>query len=240
MSNLYLVRHGQAGTRDSYDSLSPLGRQQARLLGEYLASQKIKFAAAYSGQMQRQKETAEEAIAAYGAHEFPELKIDCRWNEFDLDRMYREIAPQLCAADTEFRREYEAMQALLLANRGEHDASVHRRWLPCDSAVVTAWIGGSHRYSGETWDKFCERVTDCAARNVAAPRQDNIAVFTSATPIAVWTGRAVEMPDGRVMKLAAVLQNASFTVVQIRNDKSRLFSFNNTPHLVSPELRTFR
>jgi hypothetical protein len=28
--------------------------------------------------------------------------------------------------------------------------------------------------------------------------------------------------------------------VQIRNDMSRLFSFNNTPHLVSPELRTFR
>jgi broad specificity phosphatase PhoE len=239
VSNLYLVRHGQAGTRDSYDSLSPLGRQQARLLGEYLASHKIKFAAAYSGQMQRQKETAEEVIAAYGANAFPELKIDCGWNEFDLDRMYREIAPQLCVADVEFRREYEAMQAQLLASRGEQYASVHRRWLPCDTTVVTAWIRGAHRYCGESWEQFCERVANCAARNVAA-HQDNIAVFTSATPIAIWTGRTVEMLDRRVMKLAAVLQNASFTVVQIRNDMSRLFSFNNTPHLVSPELRTFR
>ncbi len=58
MSNAYLVRHGQAGTRDEYDSLSGLGRRQARLLGEYLAGQGVVFAAAYAGGPVRQQQTA--------------------------------------------------------------------------------------------------------------------------------------------------------------------------------------
>ena len=31
MNSVYLVRHGQAGSRRRYDQLSPLGRRQARL-----------------------------------------------------------------------------------------------------------------------------------------------------------------------------------------------------------------
>jgi broad specificity phosphatase PhoE len=60
MSRLYLVRHGQAGTRKAYDSLSELGRRQARLLGEYFVSEKIHFTGAYCGALVRQEETAAE------------------------------------------------------------------------------------------------------------------------------------------------------------------------------------
>ena len=65
MSRVYLVRHGQAGTREAYDSLSDLGRRQARLLGEYFVSEKIHFAGAYSGTLVRQQETAMEVEAVY-------------------------------------------------------------------------------------------------------------------------------------------------------------------------------
>src|SRR5216683_5141868 len=58
MSSVYLVRHGQAGTRDSYDSLSELGQRQSLLLGEYFLSQGIEFTAAYAGTMLRQQQTA--------------------------------------------------------------------------------------------------------------------------------------------------------------------------------------
>ena len=33
LSRVYLVRHGQAGTRKAYDSLSDLGRRQAQTAG---------------------------------------------------------------------------------------------------------------------------------------------------------------------------------------------------------------
>jgi broad specificity phosphatase PhoE len=240
VSNLYLVRHGQAGMRDSYDALSDLGRRQSRLLGEYLASQGIQFSGAYSGDLSRQRQTTEEVSAGYGATDFPEIVTDSGWNEFDLDRMYREIAPQLCAGTPAFRHEYEAMRQQVHASLGAQEASVHRRWLPCDSAVVNAWIAGQHDYAGETWKQFCERVANCRPSLDSGHRDDNIAVFTSAMPIAIWTGRALEAPDARLLKLAGVLQNASFTLLQYRHDSVRLFSFNSTPHLVSPELRTFR
>ena len=141
MSNVYLVRHGQAGTRDAYDCLSDLGRRQATLLGEYLAGQRIAFAAAYSGSMNRQQETAVQVQAIYRAEgiEFPEIVTTRDWDEFDLDRIYREIAPRMCDDDPDFRRQYEAMRQEVQASHGEHAASVHRRWLPCDSQLVNAW-----------------------------------------------------------------------------------------------------
>ncbi len=62
MSVLYLVRHGQAGTREHYDSLSDLGQTQARLLGQHFAEQGIKFDAVYSGSLARQRATAEHTL----------------------------------------------------------------------------------------------------------------------------------------------------------------------------------
>ena len=65
MSTVYLVRHGQAGTRDAYDSLSELGERQARLLGEHFIAQRIRFADTYAGALARQQQTAEQIRAAY-------------------------------------------------------------------------------------------------------------------------------------------------------------------------------
>ena len=65
MSSLYLVRHGQAGLRHNYDTLSDLGRRQAGLLGEYLVAQGVRFAAIYAGALVRQQQTAEQVRQAY-------------------------------------------------------------------------------------------------------------------------------------------------------------------------------
>ena len=68
MSYIYLIRHGQAGSRDNYDVLSEPGQQQARSLGEHLLSQGVEFSTLIAGGMQRQLETARiarEALAAF-------------------------------------------------------------------------------------------------------------------------------------------------------------------------------
>lgn len=240
MSNIYLVRHGQAGTRDAYDSLSDLGRRQCRLLGEYFAAQGIRFAAAYSGEMSRHQLTAQETVDSYGRVAFPEIVTDSSWNEFDLVRLYREIAPRLSAGDESFRRDYETMREQVLASRGVEQAAVHRRWLPCDTTVVNAWIAGQGDPAGESWEAFHQRVVRPQVNFESAARNDNVVVFTSATPVAIWTGLAFGMTDARLMKLAGVLHNASFTVLQFRDEGLRLFAFNAVPHLSTPELRTFR
>ena len=238
--NLYLVRHGQAGTRDAYDALSKRGFEQARLLGAYFAAQRIKFAAAYAGEMERHQLTANGTIEGYGREDFPELVTDPHWNEFDLVRLYREIAPRLSAQDEDFRRDYETMRAQVLASKDSPDAHVHRRWLPADTTVVNAWISGEHDAAGETWQEFQQRIVSTRARFDSAQRNDNIIVFTSATPVAIWTGLAFGVTDARLMQLAGVLHNSSFTIIQTRDDALRLFTFNATPHLSRPDLRTFR
>jgi len=242
LSNVYLVRHGQAGTRDAYDCLSDLGRHQAKLLGEYLAAQRLIFAAAYSGSMKRQQETALGVRESYRAQgiEFPEIVSKSEWDEFDLDDIYREIAPRMCDDDPDFRRQYETMRQEVHASHGEHAAAVHRRWLPCDSQLVKAWIAGKYSYNGESWDAFRGRVTAFRLGIENGDPAANVVVFTSAMPVAIWTGLALDIFDERILRLAAVLHNTSYGVLRLRARDLRLLSFNQAPHLSHTEIRTYR
>lgn len=242
MSNLYLVRHGQAGTRDSYDSLSELGLRQSRLLGEYFVSQGLKFLAAYAGGMTRQQQTAQQVGQAYkdARLPFPEIRVEHGWNEFDYEHIYNELAPLLCADDEEFRSEYEEVRAAVRASAGAHDAAIHREWRPSDTKVVEAWVGAHYPYRGESWESFMARVTACCFAEHETQDGANIIVFTSATPTAIWTGRALGISDARVRRLAGVLQNSAYTVIKMRGEELQLLTFNTVPHLPSPELRTVR
>jgi len=240
LGDIYLVRHGQAGTREEYDSLSGLGRRQARLLGEFFVSQGISFARAYAGTLRRQQETAAEVRAAYDAAglAFPDTTIERGWDEFDFHHVYEELAPLMCADDPEFRREYEEVREQMRASAGAHDAEVHRHWRTSDTQVVEAWTGGRYPYSGESYEQFCARVAACRFGDVNA--HDNVAVFTSATPTAVWTGLSLGIRDERVNRLAAVLLNTSYTALKLRGEELLLMTFNAVPHLPSAELRTRR
>jgi broad specificity phosphatase PhoE len=163
LSRVYLIRHGQAGTRKAYDALSDLGRRQARLLGEYFVSERIHFTAAYRGELKRQEQTAEEVrLACREAGVcFPEVLPHSGWNEFDLDHIYRALAPRMCDEDPEFQKEYREMVAQARAASEDPDANVNRRWMPCDRKVVLTWIEGRHPYDGESWQAFRERVAGC-------------------------------------------------------------------------------
>jgi broad specificity phosphatase PhoE len=232
VSVLYLVRHGQAGTRENYDALSPLGRRQAQLLGQYFREQQIEFERVYSGGLRRQQDTAREAFP--GA----DLLVDEGWNEFDLAQVFAEYAPRLAALDDDFRRDYQAMQAALAESGGAHEHPVHRRWNECDKKVIQAWIAGRFDYSGESWPAFVARIH--AALERVRRQAGNAIVFTSATPIGVSAAWTLGLADGRAMQIAGVLHNASFTSFRVRSNELRLFSLNNVPHLSHASLRTFR
>jgi broad specificity phosphatase PhoE len=254
LSTVYLVRHGQAGTRDAYDSLSELGERQARLLGEHFISQGIRFASAYAGALTRQQQTAGQISAAYagGGVGFPTVRVDSGWDEFDLGRVYREIAPLLAAEDPEFLHEYDEMREQVRVSEGAHGARIHRRWMPCDTKVVEAWLAGRYPYGGETWDQFRERVAACRLKMLDTRendarqeqendrRHENILVVTSATPLAIWTGLSLEISDERIMRLAGAVYNASYTILRLRKEQLRLFTFNAVPHLAAPGLCTHR
>lgn len=234
MSSLYLFRHGQAGLRDNYDTLSELGRTQTRLLGEHLARTHAQFTVFFSGALKRQLETAAQIQSAHP--ELPMPTVDPQWNEFDLSAVYDEIAPRLAADDAEFRAGYDQLQ------RDAADAThgVHRRWTATDIAVVGAWIAGRYRTHTESWIEFKTRVGGALKTLAELGPSQSVAVSTSATPIGVWMGLAMHLADREIMRTAGALYNSSITSFRFRDGELSLFSFNGIPHLDDASLRTFR
>jgi broad specificity phosphatase PhoE len=228
MHELYLIRHGQAGSRVDYDRLSDLGVRQAELLGEWLRRQGITFDVVVSGALRRQQETAR----AIGL----EPTVDAGWNEFDLDRVFAEVAPQLAAVDERFRVEYEAVEAM--AQDPAHQ--VHRDWRPSDYQVVKAWLEGRFAVQGESWVQFYERIRGAFAAIEGGMGGKRMALVTSATPIGIVTAGVFGVGVPAVFELAGNLLNASVTVLRWRNGKWTLAGFNHTPHLEDGMLRTLR
>jgi broad specificity phosphatase PhoE len=235
MPFIYLFRHGQAGDRDDYDRLSDLGRRQAALLGEWIARERLSFHAVFSGSLNRQRTTALIALEAAGLPTDTTV-ADPRWDEFDLDTVYASLAPRIAAEDDAFREHWRSMQAAMESG----DRAIHRRWTPADTAVVKAWIEGRYPFEGESWRAFLDRVEAAFQPLLEAAAQGDVAVFTSATPIAITVARPFGSTPRQVMEFAAAQVNTSVTILSPHLDSHRLFSFNSFPHLGGSDLRTFR
>jgi broad specificity phosphatase PhoE len=191
----------------------------------------------YAGALTRQRQTGEAVRRAYAraGKPAPEIRTEPLWNEFDLDQVYRDLAPVLSEADADFRAAYEELR------RQARDAAspIHRTWSPCDTAVVRAWTEGRHACRGESWAEFQARVGRGMETLAGYGSGETVAVFTSATPIAISVGRAVEVANGRIMRLAGVMYNSAVSTVRLKDADLTLYTFNSTAHL-PPDLRTFR
>ena len=235
---IYLIRHGQAGVRDNYDVLSEVGCEQAKLLGDHLASQGLKLSAVFAGGMNRQRLTAEIVCGELvgNGNSVPEIISDERWNEFSLAEVYRAIAGRMKEASEVFARDFDEMQEILRNDPHATGGAAGR----CDAAVVRAWMENRYTdYQGESWASFRSRIRSRA--NALSVEEDggNIAVFTSATPIAISVGAALELSDERLLGILGVLYNAGVTVMRPWRGELRLFTFNSVSHLPA-ELCTFR
>ena len=83
MTDIYLVRHGQASFgKANYDKLSPLGGQQAHWLGEYFKQRDIVFDEVLSGDMVRHHETTQGI--ANGLQYLPDPTVISDLNEFNF------------------------------------------------------------------------------------------------------------------------------------------------------------
>jgi len=152
----------------------------------------------------------------------PEIQIDRNWNEFDLDMVYQAIAPRLSAEDPEFQAEHEK----LLRQLHDDNSPVHRAWTQCDTLVVRAWVEGRYEVPGESWEAFRERVCRPLETLKRFLPGDTIAIFSSATPIAVWIGMALGLNARHTLRLAGVTYNAALTTMRVREDDLALFTFN--------------
>ena len=248
MATVYLIRHGQAGPAEDYDRLSPLGMRQARLLGRYLkqqvdpAGQGIERVVA--GGLRRQQETARCLVEEIGQEDplgdslDTRVQVDSRWNEFDLFRVYHQLGPILAAGSPAFAADWAEMKRERAADPHTSRGATGR----CDRAIIEAWI--EDRYplpdGTETWPTFRQRVQAAWEGVGEMATGSRLAIVTSAAPIALTVGLLLSVPDDRILQLMTVLYNSGLTVLRWRTEAPLLISFNTTPHLSDPTVRTFR
>ncbi|MDX2269790.1 MAG: histidine phosphatase family protein [Bryobacter sp.] len=234
---LSLLRHGQAGTRDNYDRLSDLGREQAQRAGAHCAARRLEFDLILCGSLRRQRETAE--ILARQLPSAATPVVDARWAEFDLSAVYQEIAPRLAAADPAFRAEYEAIER----EAADPSHAVHRAWRRADMAVVRAWVEGRFPIASESWPQFEARIAS-ALSGLQDYRAERILVVTSATPIGIATASIFGPALPHALPLAGSVYNTALTKLRFRESMAgtqwHLSEFNATAHLDEPRLLTLR
>lgn len=239
MSYLHLIRHAQAGPRYNYDSLSELGRLQAKLLGEHLFNQGSGISAIFSGTMNRHRQTAEIAIGELGEKGLSpsDIRPDERWNEFLLGDIYRHYLPRMTMEDAEYARDYHEMQRAL-----ETDPHIsHGATGRCDMATVRAWMGNRYPdYKGKSWCEFRDGIRSAVAGLLPLKREEHVLVFTSGGPIAVTVGAALDLPDEKILALMGVLYNGSISSLRIVGSSISLFSFNEISYLPNGALKSFR
>lgn len=238
MTSVYLIRHGQAGPRQRYDELSSLGHEQARRLGEHFASRRVHFDAVVSGTLNRQRETALAIEDAYRRQEmpFPDISFNPQWDEFDWSGIYDEMSALLARDDERFREEFERLSDSL---RDEGN-SVHRVHHYCDIEVIRAWLEERYPYKGETWSTFRARVLGPLTDMSGNGSGSTVAVVTSATPVSIWAGHALDLDDRSIWRLAGATFNSGISRFDAKNGKLRMISFNETPHLDDPALLSVR
>lgn len=220
MASIYLIRHGQASFgAENYDELSPLGRLQATLTGEYLAATGTRFDAAYCGALKRQQDTAALALAAQAA--VPKLTVDQRLDEVKNDEHLEHLLPTV----VQQRPEIGEIVAQGL------DSS--KRFQKVIEAVFNHWVSDECDATGiQSWADYSTGVRSMLADIVSHEGAGkNVAVFTSGGTIATFVSAVLGVPGTSTYQFYEPIFNCSVTQLFYSGDKVSLSYFNDCSFL---------
>jgi len=224
MSEIYLIRHGQASLgAENYDRLSETGVIQAKVLGKHLAGLNISFDAICFGQMDRQQKTAQGMIDAYREMGLgvPEPVVDKSFNEYDAESVWKSQVGQLL-------KEEPTLLAPL-----EKDPKNNAAFQKIFSKVDRRWVSGNYDAQGDiTWKDFKTRVTQGLwTLTQSQGSSKRIAVFSSAGPICAAVQAALNLSDMKAIELSWQVMNASVTRLVYGKGRIGLAGFNDVTPL---------
>ena len=213
MSQMILVRHGQANTgardEESYDRLSDLGHQQARWLGDFLRDSGAHFTRVYCGDMRRHQETAK----GIGTDPYGPLQIDARLNEFpyfSLAQAYERQTGTPVPTDREgFARQLQE--------------------------VLTAWSRDELEDVSERFSDFAERI-DAVIKDIATGDGPAL-VVTSGGLISTVLRGTLDLKNAAWAQMCLAIYNTSLHHWQPFMGTQLLTQFNATPHLERTDRR---
>lgn len=220
MATIYVIRHGQASFgADDYDNLSETGRLQATRLGEYLRDTGVRFDAAYCGQLRRQRDTAELALACQPAR--VPLQVDTRFDEVRNDEQIRELLPQLLDADPALRA---------VVDRGLSTSKDYQKVI---AAVFNHWVSPECDATGiQSWQDYAGALRMALGDIMQAQGSGKtLAIFTSGGTIAALVAQVLGARDCDVYQFYEPVFNCSVTQFFYSGDRVSLSYFNDCSFL---------
>lgn len=220
MATLYLIRHGQAsfGAED-YDKLSELGCRQASAVGRYLATHGIHLDAAYSGDLLRQRETAELVLASQ-PQSVPH-RVDVRFNEVRNDEQIEHLVPKIVESNP-------AIRALM-----EKGLSESKDYQKVIEAVFNHWVSPQCEAPDiQSWDEYAGGVRDALGDLIREQGSGKtVAVFTSGGTIATAVSQVLGLGGEHAYKFYEPVFNCSVTQLFYSGDRVSLSYFNDRSFL---------
>jgi broad specificity phosphatase PhoE len=239
MSNLFVVRHGQASFfAENYDQLSPTGQDQARLLGEHWSRRDVAFDQVFSGPCVRHTETARIVGQAYRDRglDWPDPVVLAGLDEYEAEAVLKQALPDLVSKHPHIRQLYEVM------NRATDQAEKLKTFQRVYEVVIDMWAHDELDLPRvESWSAFCRRMHDALAQiadSGGGGRQ--VVAFSSGGPVGVCVQRALGISHRHTLQLAWMVRNGAFSEFLFSGQRFTLSRFNAFPHLDAPELLTYR
>lgn len=216
MSELFLVRHGQASFEsDNYDQLSPAGHEQAAILADYWASIDRRFDAIYAGSLRRQQETAAGLAPRIDS---PEPVVLPGLNEYESH-----------AVLNSYREQYAERDGFDLSGDMK-DRKFFQRFL---EAACLRWVRAELDSEAiEPFADFKQRVRESLETIMADNAKGRrVVVSTSGGVIAVAVQSVLGLSDEQAIGLNWMVYNTSITRIPFSGNKRSLSMFNAIPHL---------
>ncbi len=216
MSQIYLIRHGQASLgKANYDQLSAVGLQQASKLGGHLARIDKTPSLIISGSMKRHQQTADTVLESFNPGHSPEQIIDPRWNEFDFEILIRQYLAEIAYDQPKPTKTSEFFSALKNA--------------------LYAWSDG--QLTGkmpETWSQFEERIRN-ALTDLLSHKHERIFVFSSGGAISMAIKHVMRLDPRAMIDLNLQTRNTGVSELISSKDRCYVSSLNHVAHLLTPE-----
>lgn len=240
MSELILVRHGQASFgKKSYDKLSELGIEQARLLSQYWKSEGEQFDHIYAGSLLRQQETAQELLPLVAGN--PDSPIThTGLNEYNGDSLIRIHLRDLGKApdaNVEFGGAVSDGDVSSIKEKGTFQKIFEE--------ATAKWIEdklepSNNEENFEYWAAFKQRVYNALDEIMETHGGGKrVLLSTSGGVIAIALQRVLQFPDDQVIKTNWMVHNSSVTRIRYGSGKISLMQFNNLPHLNNKIMQQF-
>jgi len=215
MTNVYLVRHGQASAgTDNYDRLSHIGIKQAELLGEIWKASGFQVDAAFHGSLQRQQHTAELALAGIG-HSKKTTTLE-GLNEYDhhtVDTLYGNGMTSAGSDALQFDQYVQIMS-------GWKNAP--------DTDETQSWDA----FSNQGWNDIQAAVDNYIEKEGMESGKDaNLVFFTSGGIIATVLMQVLSLSFESTMQALWQTRNASVTNLLFNKDGVALVDYNAIAHL---------